>query len=231
MAFDNTELDTVDVVGVVPVFPLPNLVMFPGVIQALHIFEDRYRHLVRHALANDRLMATALTRPESAPSSRQPPIFQTVTVGKIIAHTELDDGRYNLLLRGLKRARITREIVTQLPYRMAQVEVVDDVTIQTDDLGSLKNLLLQRFRELRDHEAEAQLSAYMLQHDLSLGTLADLIAFSIGLSEVQQQELLQTTEVGCRCSLLLEMMDHQLKRSAHAGVSDAVGFPPQFSYN
>ncbi len=87
--------------GIVKVFPLPNLVLFPGVIQPLHIFEPRYRALMRDALDSDQLIGMATLKPgwESS-DARRPAIYPTLCVGKIVTHAELPDGRFNLLLCG-----------------------------------------------------------------------------------------------------------------------------------
>ena len=95
--------------GVARLFPLPNLVLYPHVMQPLHIFEDRYREMVEDALAGDQLIAMALLEPgwESEYDSR-PPVAPLACLGKIVAHHRLDDGRYNLLLLGVERVRIVR---------------------------------------------------------------------------------------------------------------------------
>ena len=90
--------------GVVRLFPLPNLVLFPGVIQPLHLFELRYRQMMDDALAADELIAIALMKPGWEPQYEdRPSIHRTVCIGRIMTYTQLDDGRYNLLLQGIQR--------------------------------------------------------------------------------------------------------------------------------
>ena len=114
--------------GVVRLFPLPNLVLFPGVIQPLHIFEPRYRKLMQDALAGDELIAMALLKPKwEANVLDTPAVHSTLCVGKIVTHARLKDGRYNLLILGARRAEIVREIPTEQPYRMAEVSVLEEV--------------------------------------------------------------------------------------------------------
>src|SRR5262249_30206454 len=99
--------------GEARLFPLPNLVLFPAVVQPLHIFEPRYRTLMADALAGDRLMALALLRPGWEEDYHQsPPVHSVVCLGKIFKEQLLPDGRYNLLLYGLARARILDELQT-----------------------------------------------------------------------------------------------------------------------
>ena len=90
--------------GVARLFPLPNVVLFPHVVQPLHIFEARYRQMTADALEDDRLIAMALLRQgwESDYES-QPDIHSVVCLGRIVGEQRLADGRYNLWLRGLRR--------------------------------------------------------------------------------------------------------------------------------
>src|SRR5436190_14980354 len=90
-----------DVSGTARLFPLPNLVFFPQVVQPLHIFEPRYRQMTADALEGDRLIALVLPKPGyEADQSESPPVHPVACLGKIIADQKLEDGRYNLLLRG-----------------------------------------------------------------------------------------------------------------------------------
>src|SRR5262245_29673524 len=88
--------------GTVRLFPLPNVVLFPHVVQPLHIFEPRYRQLMADALEDDRLMTMALLRPgwETEYDKRQP-IHSMVCIGRIFREERLADGKFNLLLQGL----------------------------------------------------------------------------------------------------------------------------------
>ena len=113
--------------GTVRLFPLPNLVLFPHVLQPLHIFEPRYRQMTADALADDRLVALALLRPGwQNDYEGRPPLYPVACLGKIVADQALDDGRYNLLLRGLSRVRIDHEVPTGKLYRSAGVELLAD---------------------------------------------------------------------------------------------------------
>ena len=97
--------------GTARLFPLTNLVLFPHVVQPLHIFEPRYRQMIRDALAADRLIAMVLLRPgwEEQYEGR-PAVHAVACLGRILAEQPLDDGRYNLLLRGLSRVRLRESV-------------------------------------------------------------------------------------------------------------------------
>src|SRR5439155_19684170 len=86
--------------GVARLFPLPNVVLFPHVVQPLHIFEPRYRQMTADALEDDRLIALVLLQPGwEADYEGRPSVCTMTCVGRIIAEQRLPDGRYNLLLR------------------------------------------------------------------------------------------------------------------------------------
>src|SRR5947207_1727611 len=127
--FDATELDfdAQTFSGVVRLFPLPNLVLYPHVMQPLHIFEERYREMLEDALAGDQLIATAVLEPgwETDYDSR-PPVEQFACLGKVVAHHRLEDGRYNVLLLGVQRVRIVKELQPLRSFRQASVELIED---------------------------------------------------------------------------------------------------------
>ena len=93
-----------------PLFPLPNVVLFPNVFLPLHIFEPRYREMVADALAGDRMIGMVLLRPGwEHDYEGRPPVYPIGCSG-VITHVErLADGRYNIVLRGLERFRIVEE--------------------------------------------------------------------------------------------------------------------------
>src|SRR5919109_2536780 len=105
-----------------PIFPLPNVVLFPNVFLPLHVFEPRYREMVADAVSSDRLIGMVLLRPGwEHDYEGRPPVYSVGCSG-VITHVErLPDGRYNIVLRGLERFRILAEDHTRR-YRRAAVE-------------------------------------------------------------------------------------------------------------
>src|SRR5919202_6071408 len=105
-----------------PIFPLPNVVLFPNVFLPLHIFEPRYREMVADALDADRMIGMVLLRPGwERDYQGRPPVYPIGCSG-VITHAErLDDGRYNIVLRGVERFRIVEED-RSLTYRRAVIE-------------------------------------------------------------------------------------------------------------
>src|SRR3990170_3664199 len=98
----DTTFDAEAFSGVVRLFPLPNLVLYPHVMQPLHVFEGRYREMLEDAIAGDRLIAMALLEPGWEPDyESRPAIAPFACLGKVITHHRLSDCRYNLLLMGV----------------------------------------------------------------------------------------------------------------------------------
>lgn len=228
----NLELP-VDFTGIVKIFPLPNLVLFPGVIQPLHIFEPRYRALMRDALEGDQLIGLATLQPGWKKKPDRPPLFQTMCIGKIVTHAELPDGRFNLLLCGARRARIIREIPVNVPYRMADVKLLDadSVSARSDShSGRMREQTLKLFRELAaaDPRLDQEALAGLASGDLPLGLLLDLMAFSSGANVLRLQTILETTDIGERCRRVNQLLRQRL---AECQARTGLRYPPEFSYN
>jgi Lon protease-like protein len=137
-----TDIDAIkeDFPKCVPVFPLPGTVLFPGALMPLHIFEPRYREMVRDALEGDRLIAMGLLAQCSRDEYRtKPPFHDTVCVGHLLRHEELAGGKSNILLLGVAAGTAVAEERGK-PYRTAGVELLEDES----DLGLGDGALLQR---------------------------------------------------------------------------------------
>jgi Lon protease-like protein len=107
---------------VIPLFPLPNVVFFPRMPLPLHVFEPRYRDMVRDAAAGPRLIGMVLLREGwQGTYEGRPPVFDTGTVGEMVRTEELPDGRFNIVLRGLREFTIVRELEPRASYREAAV--------------------------------------------------------------------------------------------------------------
>lgn len=123
----------------IPLFPLNACVLLPHTTTSLHIFEPRYRQMTRDALDNNKLIAMATFQGDRWRQEYEgnPPIRPCVCVGYIIRHERLDDGRYNILLQGLSRARTLQE-VSQTPYRRAMLEPLEKEPPTEIDLESCR---------------------------------------------------------------------------------------------
>lgn len=218
--------------GQAPLFPLPNVVHFPQTWLPLHIFEPRYRAMVSDALDGDRLIAMALLRPnqERKYETKFSEIHPVVCLGRIAVEEKLPDGRFNLALRGLCRARIETELDSNQPYRTAELKLLHDFypSEPTIDRRHRQRELLSGAIELLPELQSDPLLHQLLDAELPLGVLCDVLAHSLGLSTVDAQLLLEEPDVDVRSDLVLHHL-RQRQRKAAAGVSS--GFPPMFSRN
>ena len=131
----------------IPLFPVPDVVLFPGVVIPLHIFEPRYRRLVADVLAGDRRLGMAVLKPGwEADYDGSPAIYGTVGFGVIEAASRLDDGRFLIQLRGEGKGRIEAE-VQQVPYRKAVLATRPD-RLPGPELGARVAELAALAREL-----------------------------------------------------------------------------------
>ncbi|MCE9531054.1 MAG: LON peptidase substrate-binding domain-containing protein [Planctomycetes bacterium] len=220
--------------GTVRLFPLPNLVLFPHALQPLHIFEPRYRKMTADALDDDKLIALVLLQPGWEQHYDQaPPIHKIACLGRIIADQVLEDGRYNLLLRGISRIRIIEEVpLEDKPYRSAQVELVPDDTPGTlDEIMALRTQLRERILpKFGDGQVAKQL-AELFHSELSLGALSDVLTFALPVPIERKQRMLEEVDERKRANMLLE--GFELITPPNIGVigNPHRKFPPDFSPN
>ena len=143
-----------------PIFPLPTVVLFPNVFLPLHIFEPRYRQMVAEALAGDRIIGMVLLRPGYENDyDGAPPIYPTGCSGLITHAEQLEDGKYNLVLRGLEKFTIHGEEAPAVGrlYRSAVITPIDDAMRDgerdrlRDERKRLQRLLAPMFSDSLTH--------------------------------------------------------------------------------
>jgi Lon protease-like protein len=218
-----------DFSGHAPLFPLPNVVLFPQALLPLHIFETRYRQMTADALAADSLIAMALLREsDEARSDEAPEIWPTVGLGRIVAHQQLPDGRYYLVLRGTARCRVLYEEPTNKLYRIGRLELVTDVEPPLMESGRLTRRLLQRFSQLFPAVKEHAIWQQVTERTLPLGAVCDLLVSALPLKPEGAQQFLEELDSAKRCEMLWEVLrlsERRVKSESNRG------FPPVFSAN
>lgn len=219
--------------GIVRLFPLPNLVLYPHVMQPLHIFEGRYREMLADAMADDKLIAMAVLEPGWEPDyDSRPPISPFACLGKVVTHHKLPDGRSNLLLLGVRRVRLLRELSPKRSFRQAEVVLLEDQfpTESSSYLDQLHARLLTRFKAyFPGGEPPDQLEEVLSQH-VPLNVLTDLIAYTLPLPLEVKQRLLEECCVLTRTKTLLEELGAGQNEEA-AALFAGKDFPPRFSAN
>jgi Lon protease-like protein len=216
--------------GTARLFPLPNVVLFPHVMLPLHIFEPRYRQLTADALTTDRLITMVLLKPgweeqyESIPT-----IHKIGCLARILTDQKLEDGRYNLLVRGLSRARIVNELDSDKLYRIARIELISDIDAAgLESSNKLRRRLARLARRcFSEMGVDFQQIATLFTKELPLGTIGDLLSFVLPFSQEFKQELLEQTNVEGRIGCLLEHMEGKTPFVTGSPLK----FPPEFSSN
>jgi uncharacterized protein len=195
-----------------PIFPLPNCVLLPGGLLPLHVFEPRYRELTRDCLAGSQLMAIARLRPGYETSYYgRPPVYDRCGVGRIICSEELPDGRFALLLRGIARIEIARELPADRSYRRVEARMLAD---QEHDRGAAHDHH-RRLIKLCDRLAEViekggpQLRDLVRSFD-DPGACADAIAAALVMDADARQELLEAVNPTVRLERTLGHVSHML---------------------
>ncbi len=199
-----------DLPTIIPIFPLPNVVLFPEVMLPLHIFEPRYRQMVRDAKENTPpLIGMALLRGNwQEQYEGKPEIFPICCVGEMVRVVPLQDGRFNILLKGLRECRITEELSGKM-YREAAVEWRPSVK------GSLPQDLRQELNRLLDTYLQKNESVQKFLTDPTIedGFFVNFFSFHLDFLPIEKQSLLEATTVPERAVLLRDMLDFKLTAS------------------
>lgn len=187
-----------------PVFPLPGAVLFPGTSMGLHLFEPRYRAMMRHCLEKGpRAMAIAMLKPGFEPHYEdQPAIHEIAGAGRIVAHRGNADGTFDLVLEGTQRVRL-HELPFAPPFRRARAETLKDVV---DDEAAWR-ALLERM-SLRSILERVQRASPVPIGPPSPngppGRLLDLMADAVVREPARRQALLEALTLDERWKLLRE---------------------------
>lgn len=219
--------DLKDFNNVSRLFPLPGVVLFPHAILPLHIFEPRYRQMSEDALASDRFITVVQFRPPSEwVSPTEPALEEYGCLGRIFNHERLPDGRFNFLLIGRKRVRLTREVASGKLYRMSEVRVIDDI-LPEEPYDSQRSDLITAFRNVVQGRVDPDLDA-LFETEPPLGLLTDIVAQALGLPASIKQSLLAEPRVITRAVELLGVL-RQI--GTLPPIDERATFPPPFSRN
>ncbi|HBP10928.1 MAG TPA: hypothetical protein DD452_03210 [Nitrospina sp.] len=195
---------------VIPLFPLPSTVFYPGTPLPLHIFEPRYRQMTADALEGERKIGMVLLKPDwEAAYFNRPEIFPMGCVGSIEKEIRHPDGKYNFTLVGLRRFRILREVDGKL-YRCAEIDLLEEQNEQ--EIGEKPNVtrdgLIERYREFTSLIPKN--NSLKEEPDWNLGNLlsqfVDRFAYRLDLSLEQKQTFLEEQDVLRRAEFLHDFL-------------------------
>ena len=191
-----------------PLFPLPNVVLFPNVFLPLHIFEPRYREMFADAIESDRMIGMVLLRPGwKQEYDRRPPVYPIGCSG-VITHAErLPDGRYNVVLRGVERFRILEEDHAR-SYRRALVEPLAERALDSRDRDALRTCrakLESLLTPIDRASADSRMPTAMTDEDL-----INALAQYLDLEPLEKQALLERSCLRSRGQSLVELLEMKM---------------------
>ena len=189
----------------IPIFPLPNVVLFPNVFLPLHIFEPRYRAMVADSLAGDRIIGMTLLQPGFEGDYHGNPAVYPVGCAGVITHAErLPDGRSNVVLRGLEKFRIVEEDHSR-PYRVATIDALPETTSESD--RPLLRQQRQRLETLLIAAIERGGADPRFPPAIADDDLVNALAQYLTLSPVERQALLERDGILARCHGLIDLLE------------------------
>lgn len=197
----------------ISIFPLSGVIMLPGMQLPLHIFEPRYRSLVSDALARDRMIG--MIQPTSG--GDHPPLFAVGCLGRIDDVEALEDGRYNIVLEGLQRFTLTRELDVGTPFRQIEAKLWEE-----DELGETLSLGERAAFEMESRRfADAQGYAvdWNAVGELDDYSLVNIVAQIAPFDAAAKQALLEAKGLATRSELIIQLMQFF---SRHDGSDDRV---------
>jgi Lon protease-like protein len=193
----------------IPLFPLPNVALFPAALLPLHIFEPRYRAMVADALDGERLIGMVMLRPGwEAHYERTPAIYPVGCAGFITHADRLPDGRYNIMLRGLEKFRILHERPARdgaEKYRIAQIESIEEAPLDrgapslSDARARLERLIAKQLHRSADESIPKDIADEDLVH-----------AIAQHLEPLEKQALLECDGLLRRCQTLVELLEMRI---------------------
>lgn len=245
-SFDDVTKIPDDFSGKLRLFPLPDLVVFPHAMQPLHIFEPRYCEMLQDAMASDKLIGMATIGGSPVGPKSPPAIHSMVCIGKVVSHAETESGTYNILLIGARRARVIRELKTDHPFRVAEIELIPEFAPPPDSPTAirLKSEVLDAFASAIPSSATVQQNLHeLMASQMGLGPITDIIGFTLPLGTSAKLKLLEQNDIAQRATLLAELL-RRFSKPASGPTQQPSGaanppptapsrpeFPPPFSLN
>ncbi|MCJ8156248.1 LON peptidase substrate-binding domain-containing protein [Sphingomonas sp. LaA6.9] len=198
------------------VFPLGGAILFPRMQLPLHIFEPRYRALVSDAMARDRRIGMIQPKAGGEP----PPLFDIGCIGRI-AHVEaLEDGRYNIVLEGVSRFRVLRELDVTTPFRQLEVSLEgfegdsDERALAIAERAALE-IEARRFADVQGYAVDWE-AVTRLDDESLVNGIAQIAPFDVAA----KQALLEAPDIAARCELIVQLM--QFFGRHHGGDDEGV---------
>jgi Lon protease-like protein len=197
----------------IPIFPLPNVVLFPNVFLPLHIFEPRYREMVADALNGDRIVGMVLLRPGwEGEYEGRPAVYPIGCAGVITRAERLQDGRYNIMLQGMEKFRITTEDGHRL-YRVAHVDSIVESPKEAD--RDAMRTARRRLEALLVPQPTGRGMEQKVPPSMPDEDLVNALAQYLELEPVEKQALLERDSLLERCLSLIDLLEMKVIVAQH----------------
>ena len=196
-------------------FPLPNAVFFPNTSLPLHIFEPRYRDMMRDAIEHGMpIVVVRMKEPRVYNDQGMPEFHEVGGLGFLSQHQELPDGRFNVLLEGVARVRIQEELVTDRSYRMGRGALVEEIALAPGKAPDMMAMLRGCVMGLQTHYVRlAEAIARIMNQVEEPGAIADIIASIIITDPSHRQDLLDELRVEARFDAIVDRLTQLLLNS------------------
>ena len=200
------DLAPIRIPSVIPLFPLPNVVFFPRTYLPLHIFESRYRRMVRDAAASHRMIGMVLLKEGwETDYAGAPPIFPIGAVGRMVTVQALSDGRFNILLQGLGRFEIQEELWCE-SYRQGRIRLAGfsapERKLPSDVRAELVKLVGNFLLSREDGVALAN----FLKQPVDDEALVHNLSFALDFTPLEKQFLLEADSLVQQARRLVDLL-------------------------
>lgn len=197
-----------------PIFPLPNVVLFPDTFLPLHVFEPRYRGMVADALQGERLITMVLAH-EVRPPGVSPSVHAVGSLGRIEVAESLADGRFDIVLKGLARVALGQVDEQPTRYWRAEIVILAEMLpdLQDPDVADSKASFLLTARRYGELVLQGEYAADLLNDAIPYPTLVNRAASLMRISVSRKQRLLTLDDVGERAILAQSWMREQIEAS------------------
>jgi len=197
-----------DLYDLQPLFPLPNVVLFPKAILPLHVFEPRYRTMMAEVLKGGQTICMALLKPGwESNYEGAPDVHEVACVGRVVQHQRLPDDRYNIMLHGEIKVAIDG-MEQEHPFRVARVRPLSEDLAWADGARIQEQLtdLLNLFRKVNQGQGAAIELAQVFGAHMSAEAILNSVAMNLNVEPIVKQRLLDMERTELRYRAVIEYL-------------------------
>jgi len=198
--------------GELPIFPLPNVVLFPNMALPLHIFEERYKRMMHDCLKSDRYLGIFLLQ-KGWEEAAEPLPYEVGGFGQVVRAVKLPTGNYEIVVRGLGKVRIL-SYSQVIPYRRALVELLEDEGDDSAELRAQAASMVERLKKIlalrpsQGAELHAHLKLLASPRDLAYA----VAAYYPDLTVYERQAILEIRGIDAQIAHLNRLLGRELAR-------------------